>query len=109
LREDVYRGAQQDDAIELGVELHLILFASGYEQYIGVLSGQQRLDGVLTPPLAAIGLRLAPSASVSTALWPSAASSAIRPDFPVTDIPVISTRLTGRAYAAVTQSTLARA
>jgi hypothetical protein len=60
-REDVYRRAQQDDVIELGVELHLILFASGYEQYVGVLSGQQSLDGVLTPLLAAIRLRLAPS------------------------------------------------
>jgi hypothetical protein len=60
LREDLQRGAQQNDAIELGVERHLVLFASGHEQHAGVLGGQQRLDGVLTPPLAAIRLRLAP-------------------------------------------------
>jgi len=74
--------------IELGVELHLVLFASGHVRHVGVLRGQQRLDGVLTPALAPIRLRLAPPGIG-----------------PVPDIPVISTRLTGRAYAAVPQST----
>ena len=77
--------------IELGVELHLVLFASGHEQHVGVLGGQQRLDGVLTPALAPIRLRLAPPGIG-----------------PVPDIPVISTRRTGRAYAGVTRQHPAR-
>ena len=91
--------------IELGVELHLVLFASGHVRHVGVLRGQQRLDGVLTLALAPIPLRLAPPSIGVYRLVVSAASSATRLDFPVPDIPVISTRLTGRAYAAVPQST----
>jgi hypothetical protein len=48
-QQDVSRGTQQGDVIELGVEVSLIGLASGDEQSPVPVIGQQAGDGILTP------------------------------------------------------------
>ena len=59
-RKNLEWGAQQNDAVELCVELRLVLLAARDEQDVGVFGGQQCLDGVFPPPLTAVRQRLGP-------------------------------------------------